>query len=564
MGFAEKPWFRRLLVYVAGNPLLKDFEKKTKKLQKTQKKLLKNILKKSRNTVFGKEHNFDKIRNIADFKRNVPVGDFETHRPYINRMMKGEEDVLFPGKPLIYNTSSGTTSKPKMIPISKEYLKKSQTKLNKIWLYSCVKENPDIYNGKSLSAVAPEKEGEVEDGTPFGSISGHGYKNIPAILKSTYCGPYSLICIKDYQKKFYAMVRCALANDITIIISPSPSNILRFHQTVMDEFDDLVKDIENGTMRKDVLNLIPEDDHKDLYNYIKPDKKRAENLKKLKDLYGRDLKPKHYWPNIALINIWKQGNFSLMVPRLDDFFPEKTVFRAFGYQASEGRAGLVLKNNWNYSVLAHHIYFFEFIEESERNKENPETLLPHQLKVGKRYFIIFTNGSGLYRYDMNDIIEICGYYNEVPLFKFIQKGEGITSITGEKLSEIQIIEAVKEVSGKLGINIQNYVMYCDIPESQYRFYVEFDKKTSKAIKRDFNTKVDRILCKMNLEYEVKRGSKRLDLPILYDLPEKSYEKIKEYLVKKNAAREGQYKELYLSKKAVTLEALKQIGSIINF
>jgi hypothetical protein len=270
------------------------------------------------------------------------------------------------------------------------------------------------------------------------------------------------------------------------------------------------------------------------------------------------LRPKHYWPNLALANIWVQGNFSLLVPKLNGYFPESCKIRAFGYQASEGRAGLVLKNDWDYSVLAIGWYFFEFIEEERREDPNPPVLRAHELEVGKRYFIFFTNGSGLFRYDINDIVEIVGYYKQVPLFRFIQKGEGVTSITGEKLTEVQVIDAVKTVSAETGTHLENYLMYADKKAFHYHFFAEFGPDASTSDKEAYAKALDEKLREYNPEYEVKRGSGRLEPPVLHVLPAGSHDLMKSKLVQRGAAREGQYKNMYLSKKELIQEVLEEL------
>ena len=559
-GISERPWFRKFLVSLVGKPLLKRFTKVNRDLRGAQEAVLQRIVETSRNTVFGREHGFESIKNIDDYRRAVPVGDFEDHRPYVDRMCNGESDILFPGRPLFYNTTSGTTSKPKLIPVSAEYFSNAYTGLTRLWLYSCLKDNPDIYNGKSLSAVAAAEEGRVADGTPYGSISGMVYQNIPNVLKSTHSTPYPVVCIKDYQKKYYTMMRFALPANITIIISPSPSNQLRFHQTVTENYSDLVRDIHDGTLRADAASALPSEGREETLARLKPNPGRAAQLDRLMSTHGEALRPKHYWPNLALVNTWKQGNFAQLLPQLDDYYPEKTPIRAFGYQASEARAGLVFGNDWDYSVLASHIYHFEFIEESARSQENPPTLPAHELEIGKRYYILFSNGSGLYRYDINDIVEVVGSYNSTPAFRFIQKGEGITSLTGEKLSEEQVMQAVNEVRDEEGIGVEFFTMACDEVELCYKFFVEFSPGVADPARGALVAALDRRLRKLNPEYEVKRGSNRLAAPEMRELRPRSRESLKQLLVAGDLAREGQYKEVYLTGKRQLLDCLEQLSA----
>ncbi|MCP4138624.1 MAG: GH3 auxin-responsive promoter family protein [bacterium] len=545
---------------IAGSKDLKAIIKSTYDPGRYQHEFLKSVVNESKNTVFGKEHNFESIRNYEDFKKNVPIRTYDDHSPYIERMTKGEDDVLFPGKPFMYNTSSGTTGKPKLVPISNEFYQRL-SRFNKQWFYSIVLDNPHIYDGRSLSSVGKAVEGYVEDGTPIGSISGNSIKTIPKVLKSTHSAPYPLYCIDDYDKKYYAIMRMAVMYNVTLSICPSIANILRYHQVFMDNFDDMINDIRLGTMPVDIMDMLDEEGRAEVEELLIPQPGRADELVKLKEKYGNDLKPKHYWPNLATMNAWVQGNFSLLMDKVKENFPETTVIRSFGYQASEGRFGISLANHWTYSVLVPGHYFYEFILEDEIDDENPAVYTLTEIEEGKRYFIFITNGSGLYRYDMNDIIEVCGRHNNSPLIKFIQKGAGITSITGEKLSEEQVILAVGEVSKSTGVDIKNYIMFADKKAFKYEFFAEFSKEIDTGKKRDFINQVDGKLKEYNLEYASKRGSSRLDQPILIELPEDSYDKIKRRLVSLGIAKDGQYKDLYLSKKPETHKILRELTMV---
>jgi GH3 auxin-responsive promoter len=556
---SEEPWFRKMLINMAGKPLFKQFNKASKDIRKAQKTILKKTIASCSDTVFGREHHFGAIHTVDDYRKNVPIRDFEGHWPYIERMCNGEPDILFPGKALMYGTTSGTTNKPKYIPVSDNYFNYTYKEMSRLWLYTCLKDNPHMYDGKSLSAVAPETEGKLKDGTSYGSISGAVYRNIPGILKSTCSNPYPIIGIPDYILKYYGMMRFALPENITYIVCPSASNLFQFHNTIMNNSEDLIRDIHDGTLRKDVFNVIAASGRDEIKAALHPEPHKAKALESLIRKHGNELRPKHYWPNVALINIWKQGNFARLIKQIDGYYSDQTVLREFGYQASEARAGIVLGNNWDYSVLAAHMYHFEFIPEEERDSSNTPTLLAHELEIGKRYFILFSNTSGLYRYDINDLIEVIGMYNEFPLFKFIQKGEGTTSLTGEKITEAQIIQAIEDSAHIYNIDVKFYTMFCDLNEQQYRLYVEFASDTSEVKKTGFVPVVDAQLRTINREYEVKRGSGRLIIPVLVEMGKNSHGRFKEQMVYRGMARDGLYKDIYLRTKPVHREILDSLA-----
>jgi len=559
-GTVKNVWLKNLLVGMLGKPLAREFDTASCNLKQTQEALLMKVVQSCRATAFGRDHGFDKITNTDEYRKSVPVRDFEGHRNYIEQMTRGASDILFPGRPLFYNTTSGTSSQPKQIPVSREYFDKAYTKISRLWLYTCMRDNPGLFRGKNLSSVGPAEEGKVEDGTPFGSLSGAVYRNIPGVLKEVYSTPYAVFCMSDYEKKYYALLRCALGTDITYIICANPSSLIRFHQTVMDSYTDMVRDIHDGTLRADVAENLPLEDKAAVLAGFKPDHKRAKFLERIIIAHGTNLRPKHYWPNLACVNTWKQGNCAQFLPHLTGYYPETAAIREFGYQASEARAGLTLANNWGYSVLAAHVYHFEFIPEAERDSKTPEILPAHQLEKGRQYYLLITNTSGLYRYDINDIIEVVGFYNQTPLFKFIRKGDGFTSLTGEKLSETQVLEAVDKTRVSENLQVPHFTLCCDEKNLCYKLFVEFPPQTAPDRKASFAAALDRCLQSINPEYESKRRSNRLTAPSLHELPADSYELIKKILVERDLAREGQYKVVYLQRKPQVLQILEELAS----
>ncbi|MFW5960501.1 MAG: GH3 auxin-responsive promoter family protein [Chitinivibrionales bacterium] len=546
-----------LLVSIAGSPLLWKFNRQSRNVKKAQERVLSDIIRRNKETLFGKEHGFKDIDSVRKYKESVPIMDYEDHRPYIERMQKGERDLLIKGKPLMYNTSSGTTTLPKYIPISENYMK-SYSALNKLWLYTCLKENPRLYNGYSMSAVSPAVEGYCKDGTPYGSTSGTSYLNIPKVLKKTYSVPYPALKIPDYSKKYYAIARGAAGAYVSFIISPSPSNIIKIHETIMENFEEIVKDVYDGTLRKDVFEEIEDDEKEEIENFFSPDPERAKTLESLMHDYGEGLRPKHYWPDLVCVNTWKQGNFRRIIPMIEEYFSEDTPIRAFGYQASEARAGCVLGNDWDYSVLAAGDYFFEFYKSGSDPAVPDNVFQCHELTEGETYYILISNNSGLYRYDINDLVKVRGFYGTIPLIEFIGKGSGVTSITGEKLTENHVIHAVEMAEKEFEHRVEFFIMFCDEESLRYTLFVEFDQRSKRGGQKHFVNTFDEKLMEINPEYKIKRRSGRLSKPGIRILRNDSYNGFKEMCVRRGIARDGQYKDFYLRKERVYLEILKEL------
>jgi hypothetical protein len=125
----------------------------------------------------------------AGIRKNVKINDYEDLRPYVERHKNGEADILFPGKPKLYATTSGTTKEPKWIPITEQYYQDVYKKMNQMWFYTLIMSRPKVFYGPCVSIVGKAIEGAAPDGTVFGSASGIMQRDIPEFMKSVYTAP---------------------------------------------------------------------------------------------------------------------------------------------------------------------------------------------------------------------------------------------------------------------------------------------------------------------------------------------------------------------------------------
>ena len=549
----------RLLLRLGGGPQLSAIVRASKDIRGAQRACLRGITVAHAATAYGREHGFLSIRTIDDYRRAVPVNTYESLRPYIDRMRRGERDVLIPGKPLMYTTTSGTTDKPKFIPVSRHEFETVHTRLSRLWFYTTMRDNPGIYRGLNLSMVGAAEEGRAEDGTPYGALSGLSYRNIPSILKTLYSVPYPLICIKDPALKYYSMLRFALSRNITYIIAVNPATLREMHRCIVENWDDLLRDINDGALRRDAIEALDPKVRAWVRSMLSSDPARARALAELMRRHGAGLRPLHYWPELACVNTWKQGNCRVALSRLGGYFPASTNIREFGYWASEAKAGIVLENSWEHSLLSAHVYHFEFIPEEERGSLEPPVLQAHEVQQGKRYYLLFSTLSGLYRYDINDVVEITGFFNQFPLFRFLYKGEGVTSICGEKLSEDQLLQAVKEAAAESGQAVEFFTMICDEERLQYTLFAEFAQHAGFDERDRFIKSVDGRLSRMNPEWKSKRESRRLGLPGIRELPPDSYARLKRRVIEQGLSREGQYKVCYLRRTPESIRLFEELA-----
>ena len=532
------------LLSCAGSIQLAKLNKASRNPQKAASTTLRNIITYAKDTAYGKEHNFEQILQAKTdeelfklWQANVPVNEYEDLRPYVERHKNGEANVLFPGKPVMYATTSGSTAEPKWIPMTQEYMKMVYSKMTHLWLFNFIRNRPKVYSGKALSIVGKVIEGYAPDGTVHGSVSGVTQRDCPKFMKVLYSNPQCVYSITDYNSRYYVLMRMGIEQDISIIITANPSTIVELQNNVNEYFDEYVTDIENGTISQK-LKIAPEI-RTELEACVHPNPKRAKELRALKAKYGTVL-PKHYWPNLQILNTWKCGNTDKYIEKFQGSLPEHTLHMEFGYFASECRFGLVMDDTLN-TVLFPHFHYYEFVREEDLEKENPEFLQLSQLEEGKRYCPFITTWAGLYRYNMTDLLEVGPKYKNSPTVHLIQKTKGIVSMTGEKLYEKQFCDAVHKVERESGMMTRFFVGFADQERSSYDFYWEFsDRSTTQAQAEEFTRKVDAALKEINCEYGAKRDSLRIKDPATYRLVKDSFETFKQRCIDEGA-RDGQFK-----------------------
>ncbi len=540
------PFVANFLLGIAGGLNYLAFKRAARHPRKAQESTLREILEISKDTVYGREHYFEDILKAKDdkelyeqYRKWVKPNNYEDLQPYIERHKTGEPDVLFPGKPALYATTSGTTKEPKWIPITSRYLNDVYGKMNKAWLFTMIKNRRMVFAGKLVSIVGKVVEGYAPDGTVCGSISGFAQRDCPQFVKDLSPYPFTVYEIEDYNARYYAIMRFGIEHNTTLIITANPSTIVEMQNNVNEFFDSYVEDIEKGTI-SDKFD-IPEHIRDSFKPYMKPNPERAAELRALKAKYGTVL-PKHYWPDFQLLTTWRCGNTKVYLDKFKDSFPPQMFHQEFSYYSTECRFGHVIDDTDN-TIFSPHMHYFEFVPEEDMEKPDEEKRFVqlHELEEGKRYITYVTTYAGLYRYNMNDLVQVGPRYWGTPSVTLVQKINGIVTMTGEKLHEKQFIDAVREVEEEMQTPVQFFIGFADLEKSAYHFYYEFaDPKTPQSVAEQFSSRVDEVLKTYNMEYKAKRDSFRVKAPITHRLVPQSFEQFKAACIAEGL-RDGQFK-----------------------
>ncbi len=523
-----------------------------------QEEKLLEIVRRNQGTVYGREHRFSQIRSIRDFQDRVPPNSYETLTPYIERTLRGEPNVLTAEQPLMFATTSGTTGRSKYIPVTPSYLDEYSHGIH-VHTYRILADFGDILEGKILLSSSNDAEGYFDGGVPYGAISGYLARTQPRAIKRFYVLPYDVCKIKDIDQKYYLTLRHALVADVRYVATANPSSLLLLADKMAGFAEELIHDVRTGSVNP---AFTPESASPRLTANLGPDPTRADELGALLRSRG-SLLPVDVWPNLRLLSCWKGGTMPLYLRKLPQVYGEVPV-RDLGYMASEARGATPLVNSGSGGVVNITSHFLEFIREEERDAPDPEFLTADQLESNRQYYVYFTTSAGLYRYDINDVVRVVDFYRYTPVIQFERKGQGITSITGEKLTESQVTAALIEVVDANEFDVRHFTAAVEWGEPpRYALYAELGGSMTTDRARELGLEIDRALCARNEEYQSKRESQRLGAPVLKRVAPGTYESLRQKRVTEGAP-EAQVKIPQLSASmnfGEGLEVLEEVPAV---
>jgi hypothetical protein len=535
----------RFLLWVKAPRSLRHFNALCRTPVQAQDRLLRQILETNADTEFGRRHGFGGITSFQQFQERVPISTYEDLEPYITEEMNGRPNQLTKEPPVLFTTTSGTTGNRKYIPMTREG-KKAKSHLTWLWFCGLYRDHPGIVGGRILSVVSPEVESHAPNGVPVGAESGHGYRTMPGPVKSMYTAPYGVFAIEDYEAKYYTLLRLAAGQDISCIATVNPSTVLLLGDRLAQHGEAIIRDVRDGTLSSDFS--VPQELRDSLH--LKPDPERARHLERAAGSGGGVLRPGLAWPELAAIGCWKGGTVGAYLAKFDTYFPQGPPIRDFGYYATELRGSVPLSDQGDAGTIAIGTNVLEFHPAGEdRAPEGRELLRVEQLEEGQRYFVYVTNASGLYRYEMNDIVEVAGHYQQTPLIRFVQKGKGVVSFTGEKLYEVQVIAAIDKALAALRGRYHFIAAVAELVDGtnpRLVFLIEFDEPITDHDGSALVDRLDAALGEENDEYLTKRKSLRYGAPVIRVVRSGEFDKYRRRMVETGQRADGQFKVLRLT------------------
>lgn len=414
-----------------------------------QEQILNNLVKSAKDTVFGKDHGFESVRTYEDFKRQVPLRDYEQLKQYIELVKEGKQNILWRGKPIYFAKTSGTTSGVKYIPISKDSIDNHiDTARNALLCYIAQSGNAAFANGKLIFLSGSPVLDRV-GGVPTGRLSGIVNHHVPRYLRSNQLPSYETNCIEDWETKLDAIVKETINQDMTLISGIPPW---------MQMYFDRLTEVSGG--------------------------------KKIKDIF----------PNFSVM-VYGGVNFEPYKAKLFDSIGKKVdsieTFPAsegfFAFQDTPEHQGLLLNTNSG--------IFYEFVPAAEIMSDNPTRLSLKDVKVGENYALIISNNAGLWAYNIGDMVK---FVSTNP-YRLVVTGrtKHYISAFGEHVIAEEVEYALMKAAQEEQVSIVEFTVAPMVQQGQGKSYHEWFIEFEHA-PRDlqvFAEKVDSNLREKNVYYD---------------------------------------------------------------
>ncbi len=488
-----------LLLELEKPQFLKAVQTLFENCEQTQETMLLELIKNCADTEYGRLNNFKDIKSVDDFRKAIPLNEWDTFAPYCARMEKGEEDLLFPGQADYFYATSGSIGSFRYIPesaretIAREAIAQARLAYNLLNFGENAATRVFAFMSRSVIDA-------TDAGIPRGTASGRSGDLISATLLSKLAFPQDVVNTYEGESLLYMMMRCALVfSDLTAIVGNNAGMLKTIVIYAKENAATLIKDIKTGQCQYNVPLRI----RAQLAPFLRPNPKRADELQAL--LENDRFYPRYYWPKIAVASFWLGGSVGAYVDGVREYLPKTTQFVDVGYGASEAKFNIPLKAETAAGALSTFSVFFEFIPIG-----GGETLLAHELEDGKDYEMLITTYAGLYRFKLHDIIRVEGFTGNTPNIKFIAKMGDVANLAQEKIPGADLDKVIRDTMKEYDNEVLCVQVFPDSTTSNYKVYIEFEPQENvEGEGEDLQTIADQALCNSFPPYKFFRKNKAI-------------------------------------------------------
>ncbi|ATB31024.1 GH3 auxin-responsive promoter family protein [Melittangium boletus] len=532
------PWSTWLALRLMRFPMHRArqrFEAQVRDAARVNADTLRAILQHNRQTAFGRAHGFASLRTVADYQRALPVREYADFRPEVERIARGERNVLCADEVEYLGLTSGTTGQAKRHPVTGRQLRLMQraTMIGFAVVREFVPAARSPAQGMLLmnAQLRERSEGGVLTGN-LSSISLHASarRGMPRIVTS----PQAVFQLRKHADALYLHLLFGLRErGLGFVQAPFVSGLLDLMHLLERRGPELVEDLGRGVIRAE-LELEP-DQRRDLEAVWRPAPARARELAQALEGGARGL-ARRVWPELAFATSIIGASFSLYTQQLAPFLEGVPLYPST-YISTEATLGVAP------GLAPHYVpmpgaAFLEFIPEAHLDANPPPVLLPEQLVEGEAYELVLTTWAGMYRYRLGDVVRVVGRHGGAPLLEVLYRRGTLLNLMGEKTSEQATHHALREVMDAQGLHLSDYTVVEDTQTlpGRYAFFVELQPRDGVRVEpRELGPSLDASLRRANPVYALIRGSERLGSAALHPVTPGTFQALREVLVRRGAS-----------------------------
>lgn len=529
----------------------------TARCREIQRSRLQQKLVAGQGSQFAKDFGLDAVRTVEDFRNRMPVTTYEDYRPYVEQVKSGQIDAMFAPETqvLMFSMTSGTTSASKYVPITNHFFQEYRRSWN-YWGLATFRDHPDLLSKYTLTLGSDWEQFRSEAGIPCGSISGLVAETRPKISNSLFLLPAELNKVKGTASKQYLMLRIAIASSqVGMIATANPLTLINIARLADEQKENLIRDVRNGSL-SDHVEIDSESRRQLSRLYQNANRARASELESIIQRTDH-LYPADFWPSMSVVSVWMGGAVAYYLPKVRQYFGDVPL-RDHGLSASEGHMTSPMEDESTAGLLDYDAHYFEFIPVDEHGSKQPAILEADELETGRDYYILLTTLSGFYRYDIHDVVRCVGYVGKCPKLVFVSKGAHFSSLTGEKLSEVQVTQAVGEALRDVNLKIEHFSLV-PVPGDPAYYLLLVEQPLAESMSRELAASVEKRLSEVNCEYEDRRASHRLGPVVIRSIPEGTWAEHRRRHSDRQGADDYAYKHPFLAAKPDLAAYLRELA-----
>ena len=437
---------------------------------RTQAGRLRAILAQAARTGTGRRCGFGRLCRIPgdaelvrSFQEAVPIRTCKEMRADLEAVYQGDWQRLCPSRPIFFAMTAGSTGRFKYVPVTAEF-RRELREAALVWNGALESQYPAVRARKMQFLVGSAEGGHSPAGIPQGFASGFNYRSFPWLVRRRFVVPYWVFTIDHVEERSYAVGRILVAERrLGSLCAISPVNLINLKQALGREPERLCNDVARGALTVRGRSALGGSFR------TRPDPSLAELLRAA---WRRDgtLPTRLLFPSLEVLVCWRGGNMGYYLDALDSEFGIAGHFE-FAVSASEGVFAIPHRANRAGGILAITSHFLEFLPETGAPARGAQALRADELQVDAEYRLIVTNGGGLHRYDMEDIIRVTDMAGRTPVIEFVSRADRRVSVSNERLTELDVTHAMQATSRACGLWFREFLF---VPCTDRRYRVVID------------------------------------------------------------------------------------------